>query len=179
MNGGLEQTADQMDVKLCADTIRKYPDVIVGVKTAHYWTDEPGTRRMRFGPRSIAPKNAAPVGQCSGDVRFLAAAGKNLCRPDSEENAAGRHSHSCVRPAISYLLAGGKLNPILAEARARGVIFDVGHGRGSFWFRNAVPAVKQGFIPDSISTDLHMENFTVSEHDAGDVQVPGDGGSAE
>ena len=48
-----------------------------------------------------------------------------------------------------------------AEARARGVIFDVGHGAGSFWFRNAVPAVKQGFIPDSISTDLHTGNFTV------------------
>jgi len=35
MNGGLEQTVDQMDVKQCAATIRKYPDVIVGVKTAH------------------------------------------------------------------------------------------------------------------------------------------------
>ena len=42
-----------------------------------------------------------------------------------------------------------------------GVIFDVGHGAGSFWFRNAVPAVKQGFLPDSISTDLHTGNFTV------------------
>jgi len=41
MNGGLEQSTDQMDVKLCADTIKKYPDVIVGVKTAHYWTNEP------------------------------------------------------------------------------------------------------------------------------------------
>ena len=41
------------------------------------------------------------------------------------------------------------------------MIFDVGHGAGSFWFRNAVPAVKQGFIPDSISTDLHTGNFTV------------------
>ncbi len=41
MNGGLEQTPDQMDAKLCADTIKKYPDLIVGVKTAHYWTKEP------------------------------------------------------------------------------------------------------------------------------------------
>jgi dihydroorotase len=41
------------------------------------------------------------------------------------------------------------------------VVFDVGHGAGSFWFRNAVPAVKQGFIPDSISTDLHLGDFTV------------------
>ena len=70
------------------------------------------------------------------------------------------HTHVFAQQ-FPILLADGKLNPILAEARARGVIFDVGHGAGSFWFRNAVPAVKQGFIPDSISTDLHTGNFTV------------------
>ena len=42
------------------------------------------------------------------------------------------------------------------EARKRGVIFDVGHGGGSFAWRIAVPAMKQGFPPDSISTDLHI-----------------------
>jgi dihydroorotase len=59
------------------------------------------------------------------------------------------------------LLDDGKLNPIMTEARARGVIFDVGHGGGSFWFRNAVPAANQGFIPDSISTDLHTGSYTI------------------
>jgi dihydroorotase len=49
----------------------------------------------------------------------------------------------------------------MMQARQRGVIFDVGHGAGSFWFRNAVPAVKQGFIPDSMSTDLHTGNYRV------------------
>jgi dihydroorotase len=67
----------------------------------------------------------------------------------------------CRRPYLSHrkfpvILENGKLNPIYAEARQRGVIFDIGHGGGSFWFRNAVPAIKQGFIPDSISTDPHM-----------------------
>src|SRR5205085_3484105 len=41
MNGGLEQSVDEMNPKLCAATIKKYPDLIVGVKTAHYWTKEP------------------------------------------------------------------------------------------------------------------------------------------
>ena len=59
------------------------------------------------------------------------------------------------------ILADGKINPVLAEARARGVIFDVGHGAGKFWFRNAVPAQKQGFVPDSMSTDLHTGDFNV------------------
>ena len=44
------------------------------------------------------------------------------------------------------------------EARKRGVIFDLGHGAGSFWFRNAAPAMNGGFGPDSISTDLHTGN---------------------
>ena len=50
----------------------------------------------------------------------------------------------------------GRLRPFLVEARKRGVLFDVGHGGGSFLFRQAVPAIKQGFLPDSISTDLHI-----------------------
>ena len=41
MEGGLEQSVDQMDVKVCAETLKKYPDIIVGVKTAHYWTEAP------------------------------------------------------------------------------------------------------------------------------------------
>lgn len=34
--------------------------------------------------------------------------------------------------------------------------FDVGHGGGSFSWSNAIPAIQQGFVPDSISTDLHV-----------------------
>jgi dihydroorotase len=54
--------------------------------------------------------------------------------------------------------AQGKPNAFYKEATARGIIFDVGHGAGSFWFRNAVPAMQNGLIPDSISTDLHTRN---------------------
>jgi dihydroorotase len=70
------------------------------------------------------------------------------------------HTHVFAQQ-FPIILADGKINPALAEARARGVIFDVGHGAGSFWFRNAVPAQKQGFIPDSMSTDLHTGDFNV------------------
>jgi dihydroorotase len=48
----------------------------------------------------------------------------------------------------------------LLEARARGVIFDVGHGVGAFVWRVAEPACeKYGFWPDTISTDLHHFNL--------------------
>jgi len=61
--------------------------------------------------------------------------------------------------AVPMLDANGHVLPYLFEARKRGIIFDVGHGGGSFLFRQAVPAVRQGFVPDSISTDLHIDSM--------------------
>jgi len=55
--------------------------------------------------------------------------------------------------------------PYLFEAKQRGIIFDVGHGAGSFSWRQAIPAVKQGFVPDSISTDLHVDSMNAGMKD--------------
>jgi len=161
MNGGLEQTVDQMDPQLCAETIKKFPDIIVGVKTAHYWTEKPWDA---LHPPWAAVDRAEECGRLANvPVMF-----DFWPRPDrtyaelilKKMRPGDIHTHVFAQQ-FPILLADGKLNPILIEARQRGVIFDVGHGAGSFWFRNAVPAVKQGFIPDSMSTDLHMGNFTV------------------
>jgi dihydroorotase len=59
----------------------------------------------------------------------------------------------------------GKLLPYLFEARKRGIIFDVGHGGGSFSWRQAIPAMRQGFGPDSISTDLHVDSMNAGMKD--------------
>ena len=53
----------------------------------------------------------------------------------------------------------GKVRQYLFDAKKRGVKFDAGHGGGSFVFRWAAPAIKQGFLPDSISTDLHTSSM--------------------
>jgi dihydroorotase len=63
------------------------------------------------------------------------------------------------------LEAAGQLNPALFAGRKRGVIFDVGHGGGSFVWRVAVPAMKAGFLPDSISTDLHTGSMNAGMKD--------------
>jgi dihydroorotase len=55
--------------------------------------------------------------------------------------------------------SSGHVNPALWDARKRGVIFDVGHGGGSFAWRIAAPAIKEKFLPDSISTDLHVSSM--------------------
>jgi len=54
--------------------------------------------------------------------------------------------------------AGGRVLPEVIRARERGVLFDVGHGVGSFAYRVARPAIAQGFPPDTISSDLHAHN---------------------
>jgi dihydroorotase len=160
MKGGLEQSVDQMNVKRCADTIQKYPDIIVGVKTAHYWTQRPLDEvhpTWAAVDRAIACGEAAKV-----PVMF-----DFWPRPERSyadlilQKARPGDIHTHVFAQQFPIIVDGKLNPILEQARNRGVIFDVGHGAGSFWFRNAVPAVKQGFIPDSMSTDLHTGDFTI------------------
>jgi dihydroorotase len=50
----------------------------------------------------------------------------------------------------------GKVKPFIFEARKRGIIFDVGHGGGAFFFAQAVPSIQQGFVADVISSDLHV-----------------------
>ena len=85
-----------------------------------------------------------------------------------------------MRPGLAWLLPrlrcgdivthcfhgneGGILGPdqrVLPEAiaaRERGVLFDIGHGVGSFAYRVARSAIEQGFAPDTISSDLHAHN---------------------
>ena len=161
MNGGLEQSVDQMDVKLCADTIKRYQDLIIGVKTAHYWTNLPWDAAhapWSAVDRAIERATAANVPIM---VDFWPRADRSYEDLILKKMRPGDiHTHVFAQQ-FPITLADGKINPALAQARARGVIFDVGHGSGSFWFRNAVPAQKQGFVPDSFSTDLHTGNFTV------------------
>ena len=155
MEGGTEQDVSRMDVQSCAETIRKFPDILVGVKTAHYWTEKPWDAEH---PPWAAVDRAEECGRLAGVpvmVDFWPRAERSYADLIQKKMRPGDiHTHVFAQQ-FPILLPDGKLNPILAEARRRGVIFDVGHGAGSFWFRNAVPAVQQGFIPDSISTDLH------------------------
>jgi len=160
MNGGLEQSLDQMDPKRCAETIRKYPDVLVGVKTAHYWTKDDWDAEH-------TPWAAVDRAEDCGRAANVPVMFDFWPRPErtyadlilKKMRPGDIHTHVFAQQ-FPIVLPGGEINPIMAQARSRGVIFDVGHGEGSFWFRNAVPAVKQGFVPDSLSTDLHSANFT-------------------
>ena len=66
----------------------------------------------------------------------------------------------CFRPwPNSPAAPDGGVQPDVLEARERGVIFDIGHGRGSFGFDTAMQMLKNGFAPDVISSDVHLTSI--------------------
>ena len=62
----------------------------------------------------------------------------------------------CFRPYPNAPVAGdGRIKPAIVAARARGVLFDIGHGMGSFSWKSARAMMAEGFKPDTISSDVH------------------------
>ena len=62
-------------------------------------------------------------------------------------------------PVMKAVDENGKLKPCIAEASARGVLFDLGHGTNSFCYDVAEDCWKGGFFPDTVSTDLWVKNY--------------------
>ncbi|WP_298109732.1 amidohydrolase/deacetylase family metallohydrolase [Bradyrhizobium sp.] len=56
----------------------------------------------------------------------------------------------------SAVSAQGTVKQVVLEARERGVLFDIGHGKGSFAFKVARAMLANGFYPDTISSDVHL-----------------------
>ncbi len=68
-------------------------------------------------------------------------------------------THCFKGGSTTVLNEAGRIHSELATARDNGIIFDIGHGFGSFQWEIAEAAVEQGFIPTTISTDLHLMNL--------------------
>jgi len=159
MGGEWEHEASEMNPKLAADTATMHGDVVVGIKTAHYWA------KRRFdeahAPWTAVDRAIEAAERC--DLPVMVDFFPTLPERTYEELILRRmrpgdiHTHVFAQQ-FPIIDDDGHVCRHMYEARERGVIFDVGHGAGSFWFRNAVPAIQQGFVPDSISTDLHTGN---------------------
>lgn len=152
--GRLEQNLEDMEVKPTADMALKHKGVIVGIKSAHF-----------NGPEWTPYEKAEEVGRMAG-IPVMVDFGGNV--------RAGRSLYDLLnkyfRPGdiFTHMYGGvrGEQDPdtqgpsqAMIDGRKRGVIFDVGHGGGSFRWATAVPLMKAGFIPDSISTDLHATSM--------------------
>lgn len=148
----IEQHAPDFDPKTTAAKAEKHRDVIVGIKSAHYW--HPGWESV---------DRAVEAGELSGlpvmvDFGYFLKE-RPYWRLVSEKLRKDDISTHCYRGPVPVVDGNGTVYPYLFEARERGVLFDLGHGGGSFLFRNAVPAFAQGFYPDSISSDLHVQSM--------------------
>ncbi len=148
-----EQDVTDMNPVMTSYMITKlYPDIIVGVKSAHYW-----------GPDFTQVDSAVAAGTLA-NVPVMVDLGEHH-PPLSIEALFMKHLRPGDIWTHTYANApqdrevpvdeNGKVKPFIFEAQKRGIIFDVGHGGGAFHFAQAVPSIRQGFIADVISSDLH------------------------
>jgi dihydroorotase len=157
--GKYEQDLNDMEVKPTAEMALKYKGIIVGVKSAHY-----------SGPEWDPFTRAVEVGRIA-DIPVMVDFGTS--RP---ERPLYDLLNKVFRPGdiFTHVYGGNRgeqdpktLGPsqALIDGRKRGVLFDVGHGGGSFRWRVAVPLMKAGFLPDTMSTDLHTRSMNAGLKD--------------
>ena len=158
MGGGkVEQDLADMEVKPTADTALKHKGVIVGIKSAHYNGPEwdPYIRSVEAGTIADIP---VMVDFGSARVRTIAELFTKYFRPGDI------YTHAYAGGGRGELI-DGKVNPAILPAQKKGIIFDIGHGGGSFVFRTAVQAFKEGYYPNSLSTDLHVGSMNAGMKD--------------
>ena len=152
MKGGAhEQDVTDMDPKLAAMAAKANKEYIVGIKLAHYEGNEwePTERAVEAGKLANIPV-MVDFGRSERPYLSL----KTLLLEKLRPGDILTHCYGGVS-GREKVVENGKLQPWALEAQKRGIIFDVGHGGGSFLFSQAIPAIKQGLKPNSISTDLH------------------------
>jgi len=149
-----EQDVTDMNPEMTSYMItRLFPDILVGVKSAHYW-----------GADFTQVDNAVKAGKLAS-VPVMVDLGEHH-PPLSIEELFMTHLRPGDIWTHTYANApqdrevpvdeNGKVKPFIFEAQKRGIIFDAGHGGGAFHFAQAVPSIQQGFIVDVISSDLHV-----------------------
>jgi dihydroorotase len=159
-SGRIEQNVEDMEVKPTLDMLLKHKGEIVGIKSAHFngkeWT--PYERALEVGRAAKVPV----IVDFGGNVR----AGRTLDDLLTKYFRAGdiyTHMYGGRRGEQDPQTKGP--SRAMVEGRKRGVYFDVGHGGSSFQWATAVPLMKAGFLPDSISTDLHTSSMNAGMKD--------------
>ena len=151
--GAFEQDNNDMDSKLTGEFALKNKEYIVGIKTAHY-----------ARPDWVAVDRAVGAGK-TANVPVMVDFGGTVPAHSIEElffkhlrpgdvfthcfAELGNSREPIVDPKTK------KIKPFVVEAQKRGIVFDVGFGGISFAYSQAIPALQQGFYPNSISTDMN------------------------
>ncbi len=167
-----EQDETDMDAKLTAAVALKNKDIVVGIKLAHYighnW--KPTDKAVEAGRIASIPvmvdfgKSLPPLPLEDLLLKHLRPGDilTHAYRYDQEFDKNGKmieHKQAIVDVNTK------KVKPFVWEARKKGLLFDVGHGGGSFNWSQAVPAMEQGFHPDVLSSDLHTGSMNAGFKD--------------
>jgi len=139
-----------LDPRDCVRVIDANRDLIVGVKVR--------VGRTAGGNSGIAPLDIAI--EVAEEVGLPVMAHLDHPPPSRLEVLSrlrpGDIITHCFRPFPNAPVApDGRVREEVAAARERGIVFDIGHGGGSFGFRTAEAMLAAGFLPDVISSDVH------------------------
>lgn len=158
MLGDFEQDPKEFDPELAASIVLAYPEYCVGIKTAHYWTHQDWDEAHT--PWLAIDKGLEASALCKKPlmVDFWPRPERPYPELLKKMRPGDIHTHVFAQQ-FPVLDENNKPQKYLFEHQERGIVFDLGHGAGSFWFRHGVPAMQGGFHPNSISTDLHVGNI--------------------
>ena len=154
-----EDNLDDMDGQATAKMALKYPGVIVGIKSAHF-----------TGPEWKPYEQAVIAGNIANIPVMIDYGSRRIERPLYDLLATKLRPGDIYTHCFSGLRGEqdpetGKASKALLIGRQRGIYFDVGHGGGSFSWTVAIPVMQGGFLPDSISTDLHIDSMNAGMKD--------------
>lgn len=143
-----QEDLNDMNADSTVLAIKKYRDLIVGLKIGHYEGNEwaPFERALEAAANSNSPLFV----ECHLPQFSLKEQLKKMRSGDIIT-----HSFEQVAERMSIVDGQGKVRSFVVAAQKKGVLFDVGHGGAGFWFSQAVPAFQQGLAPNSFGSDLH------------------------
>jgi dihydroorotase len=157
----IEDNVEDMDPQATAKKILQYPGLIVGIKTAHFGR-----------PGWAAIDRAVEAGRLSNtpiivDDKIFTNTGRTTREKLLDRLRPGDlHTHTYNDRQVEIIdRFTGRVHDYAREARRRGVLFDLGHGAGSFLWPVASRAMAQNFPPDTISTDLHASSIMIPQSD--------------
>ena len=154
-----EQAVADINPEITAAVANTWSDVIVGVKSAHYWAKHEDADHPIWAYIDGAIKAASMSGKIVMVDSIPIVPERSYPDILARLRPGDVHTHVFAQQ-FPLMDENGRMQPYMLAERERGVHFDVGHGSGSFWFRQAVGCFNQGFWPDTISTDLHHQNVT-------------------
>lgn len=139
-----------LDARECLRVAREHRDLVVGIKVrvGRNTSEANGSFPLELAIE-VAEELALPV---MAHIDFPPPRRKDML----ERLRPGDVLTHCYRPFPNAPVVRGEIRPEMIEARERGIIFDIGHGMGGFGFASTRPMLEAGFLPDVISSDVHV-----------------------